>query len=241
MKPSQVASPTNPCFINPSACPVVTTFNQLVTAGRPEFQDLTGYERAVSAIETIAAQGVLQGIDSNHFAPGEPVSRSVFATAFSRIFSFPASSASILFSDIQKDDLNRIAYERAQPYMSAYVGESGAINFFPASQVTREDAALSAVGLLLAGNKLTLVEPAESDAILRSLDDNNGLSAKKIRSYIATALAHHLLQTDDEGEFDRAFGGHWFLNRADFAVLLISMETLFGPPPRNATSKHESK
>jgi hypothetical protein len=217
----------NLCMVDPAACASILGLNQLVTAGNPlqpvEFNDFAGYEWAVQAVKKVVSQGVLQGVSADHFAPAQLVTRSDFANGMARTLNI-RSRRSIVFSDVGTQHPMHAIYAAVQPYMIAYQDRTGSISFNAALPVDRQEAALTAVSLLVTSKRVKLVGGAQAEEILERLDDQK-LIPLALRPYVATAIKNGILTVDMRDK--KSFRPNSFLGRAEFAAMLVRLEEFF--------------
>ncbi|CDN45446.1 S-layer homology domain-containing protein, partial [Paenibacillus sp. P22] len=222
--PSEAPSPG--AAPSPSATPAPSLKPPPSSNPVPSFGDLDGTDWARSAIEEMAAKGIMLGVGGDKFAPNKPLTRAEFITALFRAFRLDAAETvgglsdvkpMRAFSDVKPDSWYAEAVAAAARL--GITGGTGAGNFEPNRVITREEMAVMAANVL---NYL---------GSLKSTDVNAKLAGFKDRSQIAGYARSSVAQLAALGVMNGA-GGDGFApkgkaTRAQAAVMLQRMLKLF--------------
>lgn len=190
-----------------------------------ELTDVSASSMEAKAIRNLVAQGVMTTVAPGKFAPAAPMDRRDFAVALQRLFNLPAPDKAVKFSDVHQEDATYAAIEAVAPYMDKQVPcpacDIGS-KFSPNAHVSRAQAAITLVRILLAQQKLQLMSETESDKVLSSVPDAQELP-KRTRPYIATAIQAGILECCAGNMIEAS----QLLSRADAAETLDNVQRRF--------------
>lgn len=184
----------------------------------PTFNDLGDFSWAQSAIESLAAQGIIKGVATGQFDPSGLVTRGQFAALMRRAFNLSQPSTSVTFSDVQSSDWDYSPIEAAIPYMDYYNQIGGGNSFHPDQPFDRQDVAAVMVRLLVSQGDTTLLSQTQAQSVLASVSDVGDI-APALQRYVATAIQDKIMIGVPGGGFDPL----GLLNRAQVAVVLDRM------------------
>jgi hypothetical protein len=112
-----------------------------------------------------------------------------------------APSFAITFTDVRPSDEIYPAVQAIGGFMNAQVlcpGCSLSTNYFPNEPVSRAVATVALVRILVADNKIQLLSPAESKAVLANISDASSLPSPSL-PYFATAIKNGILSVKAGG------------------------------------------
>jgi len=191
------------------------------------FSDLAGHDAAESAINSMAAQGIMHGLTPTQFAPEMPLTRGDFVIAMQRMFNLPPSQ-SIAFSDVAPANPVYPALQAVGPYLGRQLlcfGCALGTNFMPSQAISKAEAIFTMTRVLAALNKLQLLSPSDADSVLAGIPDLSELSPPS-RVYFATAIRNGISPLGPENRILPASE----VTRADAAVLLDRVQRKFDIP-----------
>ncbi|NIK76533.1 2',3'-cyclic-nucleotide 2'-phosphodiesterase/3'-nucleotidase/5'-nucleotidase [Paenibacillus castaneae] len=200
--PTPIPTPTP----TPSPTPTPTPIPVL------EFKDLDKVAWAKEAIETLAAKGIIKGIDGNNFAPNKYVSRAEFITMLVRALNLTDSGAVSQFKDIKQGVWYTDAITIADN--AGIVKGSGNGLFEPGRETTREEMAIMIANAL---KKQQVQLDSNSAALSKFADKSN------IASFAQEAVAQLTNAGIISGMDAKTFGPKGIANRAQAAVIIARM------------------
>ena len=186
----------------PQTEPAETTPGQeQSTTIRPTFSDMSGFDWAQTAVETLCAKGIVNGTGDGRFEPAREVRREEFVKMLAVAFELPLT-ADVEFADIAAGDW-------CAPYVGAavragFVRGMGGI-FGVGQTLRRQDAAVMAARALRMEESDGIVEFADSAEI-----------ADYARSAVNALAQAGILQGAEDGSFKP----NGVLTRAEAAVIL---------------------
>jgi cell wall-associated NlpC family hydrolase len=186
------------------------------------FSDTSSHLWAQGAIDSLATQGIVNGVGENRFAPEAAVTRAQFAAFLQRTFDLPELTAPLPFADVPLDSWAHSVIQAARQYMEYYGTSSGLAAFFPDVEVTREESAAAIVRILSARGKMRVVDAGTSTSILSGFKDAAMVRSAN-RTYVATAVQERILR----GQSDDTLNPGGNLTRAEAAVLLDRVQVSF--------------
>jgi hypothetical protein len=195
----------------------------------PELTDVSAGSFEAKAIKNLVGQGIMPPVAPGKFDPTATMKRGDFVVALQRLFNLPAPARQMKFSDVHQGDVAYTAIEAVAPYMDKQVPCPGCdigAKFSSDAHVSRAESAITLVRILLAQNKLQLLGDAESDKVLSSVPDSQGLP-KRTRPYIATAIQAGILECCAGNTIEST----QLLTRADAAETLDRVQRRFDIPP----------
>lgn len=170
------------------------------------FTDLTGYDWAQDAIETLARSGIIKGVSNNKFAPGKNISRCDFAILLVRAFKLESSNTEN-FADVSEGDY--FSSELAIARNTGIVCGIGDNRYAPRQAITREDMMVIVYrALTKLGYSLSYREQIEG------FDDISEIS-DYAREAVSMLIANNLI-SGDNGKINPKKA----TTRAEVAVLL---------------------
>ncbi|WP_094248338.1 MULTISPECIES: S-layer homology domain-containing protein [unclassified Paenibacillus] len=219
--PSETPSPTS-ATPAPSAIPAPSLKPSPSTKPVPSFGDLGGTDWARSAIEEMAAKGIMLGVGGDKFAPDKPLTRAEFITALFRAFRLDAAETAGGLSDVKPmrafSDVKPDAWYAEAVAAAARLGiagGTGAGKFEPNRAITREEMAVMAANALKHLNRLM---SADVNAELAGFKDR-GQIAGYARSSVAQLAALGVMN----GAGADGFAPKGKATRAQAAVVLQRM------------------
>jgi hypothetical protein len=203
--------------------------NQQVKFGG--FDDIgADYSWAQNAIQKLAEEGIIHGVDAHHFQPGGKLNRAQFAALLTQYFSLqPANPNQQDFKDVHIGDWDFTAIEASKDYMTMFTDIGGGYDFKPLLPINRSEAAVTLVQLLIKENAVQLVSADQANQILSTYKDAN-LIPQNLRIHVATAIQAGVLKGVGHNRFDPLST----LNRAQAATLLYNLQTQLQVPPTNS-------
>ncbi|HJV44357.1 MAG TPA: S-layer homology domain-containing protein [Bacillota bacterium] len=185
------------------------------------FEDIDdGFSWAKQAIEKLAEEGIIRGMDDHHFQPAGKLNRAQFAVLVSRFFTLQASDTTHEdFLDVHNGDWYFKDVEAAKDYMTWFTVDGG-YDFLPNQAINRAEAAVTLVQLLIKQNSIQLVSQDEANQILSVYEDAN-LIPQNLRIHVATAVKAGVIKGVAADRFDPLST----LNRAQAATLLYRLQT----------------
>ncbi|KKO54037.1 bifunctional 2',3'-cyclic-nucleotide 2'-phosphodiesterase/3'-nucleotidase [Paenibacillus sp. DMB20] len=208
-KPAQEPVPTSP------SKPAVPNVPQ-TPAPTPvvEFKDLGKAAWAQSSIQSLAAQGIIKGIDRNNFAPTKPITRAEFVALLVRALKLSETAASAgKFTDVKAGAWYADAVSAA--VKAGIVKGVGKGKFEPGRKITREEMAVMMANAMIAIGKL---QPVSSSEPLQKFADKS-----QIAPYAKTSVAQLIQQGIISGVQADRFAPKGIANRAQAAVIIYRM------------------
>lgn len=198
-----------------------------------QFQDVSiEFGWAKNAIQKLSDEGIIKGFDKHHFKPNGKITRAQFASLLSRYFDLkPAADAVQDYKDVAKNTWFFNDIEAAKDYMTEFKDLQGGYDFKPDQPMTRAEAAVSLVQILVKENAVQLVSADQANQILSGFKDANAIPVN-LRIHVATAIQNKVLQ----GEGNHRFNPNGTLNRAQAATLLFNLQTNVEVPPAGLTT-----
>jgi hypothetical protein len=126
---------------------------------------------------------------------GSAVTLGEFAKSVGQKFSLPQPDALVTFDDLRPSDPDYTAAQTVYPFLHRQlICPECALtsNFYPKNPLTRAQAAVVLVSILVAEDKITLLNQDETSDVLANVPDAESVSVFA-RPYIATALASGIL------------------------------------------------
>lgn len=185
----------------------------LILVGSKSFIDVPSTHWAYDAISTLAAKGVINGINEQRFAPNEPVTRADFAVMLIRALGLTAAASerSAAFTDVEA---NAYYYEAVTT-----AAQLGIINgyptgeFKPEQQIERQEMFVMAYKAIDKVDSLQLAS-AKDDAALAQFTDSSSVA-----SYAKQILASFVEQNIIQG-YDGKLEASRTTTRAEAAVFI---------------------
>lgn len=200
----------------------IKPFNLVINKGNSdeeEDEDTVNYESlnfsdvnkdfwAYSAIMELVNRGIIKGYTDKTFKPNEIVTRSEFATMFTKAMNLTSTGNTQTFADISTTSWDYQAVEAAKYYMTGFRQSDGSIYFYGNNAAVREDMAVALV-------KALNINVESNNAVLQQLyTDYNQISAN-LRDYVYTAYKNGLMVGSNN-----QFNPQGNLTRAEAATLL---------------------
>ncbi|WP_164716568.1 S-layer homology domain-containing protein [Paenibacillus whitsoniae] len=181
-----------------------------VKFGRPAFTDLASVSWAQSAIETLAAKGVIEGRSAQSFDPASRITRADFVVLLMRALELAAGKPTASFADVTSSDYYYTAIAAAQSYGIATGGSDN--RFEPEQAITREDTMVLTTRAL--EHLKRLPGGVQTSSALAPMKDAAELSAYAVQS-VAALVAAGIVQGDESGLHPKQT-----LTRAEAAVMI---------------------
>jgi len=182
------------------------------------YTDLIGYDWAKHSIETLSAEGLVEGVDAHSFAPSVPVTRADFARSLINTLGISARKYDIAasFSDVAADA--RYAREIAIGKAVGIFTGMGDGTFAPEANITRQDAIVLCVRALRYINRLG------GEGSVTHLDAyTDGAQVSDYAKFpMANMIAASIIKGDDTG----ALNPFANLTRAESAVVMLRMREI---------------
>lgn len=178
------------------------------------FNDMAGYSWAVAAADYLYQNGIINGVGSGRYAPGDNIRRCDFVVMLCRAYNFSGGSG-MAFADVPSGSYYASAVSTASG-LGIVNGDGN--NFRPNDQLTRQDAmviikrALEAAGWSLGGN---------TGSELYSFGDANSVSSYA-RDAVATLVRLGAVNGGSNGNLRPRAP----INRAEAAVILHYVMTM---------------
>jgi hypothetical protein len=172
---------------------------------------------------------MMQGVSATQFAPGMANTRGDFAVSVKRMFNLPQPAQSFEFPDVPGNSPIHAAVRAMAPFTGGNIlcfGCALGKNFLPTHPVSRAEATVTLVRILIGEKKLGLVDSTEADSLLAGVSDAQILPPPA-RVYFATAIKAGVIQVLPGNRIGPAVP----LTRADVAVLLDDVQRKFEIPP----------
>ncbi|RKD21437.1 S-layer homology domain-containing protein [Caminicella sporogenes DSM 14501] len=178
------------------------------------FKDLSGYEWARKAIESIASKGIIRGRGEGIFDPAAKITRAEFATLVTKLMGYTAEDIELSFKDVAKDAWYYKSIAAA--YKNGLIKGKSKSVFDPNGNITREEMSLIiAKALRQRGFKNAM--PDE----LNIFTDRDEISVWA-RDAVSMCVRESIIKGMEDGRFvprDKA-------NRAQAAVMLYRLYQL---------------
>jgi hypothetical protein len=189
---------------------------------------LQTHPAAQPAIASIVSQGIMRPVAVGQFAPDQPDSLGDFAVAAQSLFGLPPPSRPVQFTDVPPGSQYYAAIQAIAPYLHRQLlcfGCALSTELYVGQPVSRAEANMVVVSVLVAQNKLQLLTPPQANDVLATAPDAAVLPPPA-RVYFATGIKNGILPLADGSSIAPA-KPH---SRADIAVLLDSVQTKFKIP-----------
>ncbi len=182
------------------------------------YTDLAGYDWAKHSIETLSAEGLVEGIDELNFAPSVPVTRADFAKSLVNTLGLCARKYNVAdsFSDVAADAhyAREIAIGKA---IGIFTG-MGDGTFAPEANITRQDAIVLCVRALRYINRLG----GEGRVSYLEKYMDGATVSDYARFPMANMITASIIKGDDTGAL-KPFDN---LTRAESAVVMLRMREI---------------
>lgn len=155
----------------------------------------------VSSTDTVQAIAIATGAKVSSAAKvaytcsSTNVAQADFATSVQQRFSLAQPAQPVPFADLHPDDPNYAAAEAIYPYLHRQLLCPGCLltsNFSANVALTRAQASIALVSILIAEQKIQLLGTADTNRVLANVPDANSVPIPA-RPYIATAIANRIL------------------------------------------------
>ena len=156
------------------------------------FPDIQGTPHQ-TAIETLAARGIILGRGDNSFAPNDTMTRAEFAAIITRALSLPNRTANISFLDVPANVWYTRVVETAFYY--GIVNGTSATSFSPYGTITRQEAALMVARAARLAGINTDMNHAQVEHMLGQFEDGHTV-ATWTRGELAFLLCTGILRAN---------------------------------------------
>lgn len=173
------------------------------------FADIADLKWAKNAIETLGAQGIVEGVGGNRFAPSSKVTRADFTILLAKVLDLPAPHRESGFDDVSADSYYADAIAAAKE--AGIVQGKGDRTFGPQDRITRQDMFTMTARALVKLNKLQV--ESGTDALHVFTDD------KEVHAYAKVSLASLLRDGLIQGSGQKLLPNS-YATRAEAAVFL---------------------
>ncbi len=206
-KPSPTATPSATPAVTASATPAPTPTAAPVSG----FKDLGKVAWAQDAIDSLAAKGIIKGLDGTTFAPVKNLSRAEFVTMLVRALNLSDSGAATTFTDVKQGVWYTDTITMA--VNAGLVKGSGNGKFEPGREITREEMAI-----MVANALKEQLQPIDNNAALKQFADKS-----QIASYAQESIAQLTHLGIINGVGSEKFLPKGIANRAQAAVIIYRM------------------
>lgn len=144
---------------------------------------------------SLSSGGASQLATAETVRVSDPTTLGEFANSVEEKFALPQPDAPVGFDDVQPGDPNYIAAQAVYPFLHRQLlcPECALTsNFHEKNPLTRAQAAVALVSILVTQGRFTLATPEETSDVLANVSDADSVSVFA-RPYIATALADGIL------------------------------------------------
>lgn len=179
------------------------------------FNDMGGYSWAAAAVDYMQRNGVINGIGNGQYGPGQSIRRCDFVVMLCRAYGISDGGDRYVFADVPADSYYAAAVSAAS--RRGIVSGDGT-NFFPNSQLTRQDA------MVIIKNTLEQVGWSLSGGSTEELSyfGDGGSVAAYARDAVATLIRLGAINGDNNGNL-RPWDP---VTRAEAAVMLHFVMTM---------------
>jgi hypothetical protein len=157
---------------------------------------------------------------------------SEFANYAQEKFGLSQPERPVAFDDVQPSDSGYTAAQAVYPFLHTQLlcpGCALTSNFYGKHPLTRAQAAVALVSILVAERRITLITPEETSDVLANVPDADSMSVFA-RPYIATAIADGLLLLEP-GNLIRPAQPY---THTEMALLFDTVQRRFPPSPATA-------
>ncbi|ASA25177.1 bifunctional 2',3'-cyclic-nucleotide 2'-phosphodiesterase/3'-nucleotidase [Paenibacillus donghaensis] len=205
-----IATPTPSPTVAPSATPAPGTTPAPTVIPASGFKDLGKVAWAQTAIDYLAAKGIIKGLDANTFAPTKNVTRAEFVTMLVRSLNLSETGTASKFTDVKSN----VWYSSpiAIAVNAGLVQGSGNGKFEPKREITREEMAI-----MVANAMKGQLQPVDNAALSQFTDN------AKIAPYAKQAIAQLTKLGIVNGVDSGKFAPKGIANRAQAAVIIYRM------------------
>lgn len=172
------------------------------------FKDVKNNFWAYEAIMELVDRGILKGYTDKTFRPDATVTRSEFATMFTKALTLTYNGTTQTFTDVNNTSWDYNAVEAAKYYMTGYKTSDGKMYFYGSNPAVREDMAVALV------KALNLTVESNNTVLAQIFKDYNSISPN-LRDYVYTAYKNGIM-VGSNNEFKPQDN----LTRAEAATLL---------------------
>jgi hypothetical protein len=161
----------------------------LIVAGTMALIDRT------QAVLSSSSSANMQGDAIQVAEAGDPATLSEFAKSVQQQFALPQPNTPVTFDDVRRGDSDYAAAQAVYPFLHRRLlcPECDLTSSFsPKSSLTRAQAAVALVSILVTQEKISLLSPEQTSDVLANVPDADSVSVFA-RPYIATAFANGIL------------------------------------------------
>jgi len=173
-----------------------------------KFTDVNTDFWAYKAIMELVNRGIIKGYTDKTFKPDSVVTRSEFASMFTKALNLTASGNTQTFADVSTTSWDYQAVEAAKYYMTGFRQSDGTIYFYGGNAAVREDMAVALV-------KALNINVESNNAALQQLYTDYSSISANLRDYVYTAYKSGLMIGSNN-----KFNPQGNLTRAEAATLL---------------------
>jgi len=150
------------------------------------FSDVKSNFWAYEAIMELVDRGIIKGYTDNTFKPDSTVTRSEFASMFTKSLNLTTSNNTQTFTDVPISSWDYSAVEAAKNYLTGYKNSNGTMYFYGTNAAVREDMAVALVKAL----KVTV---ESNNTVLQQLYTDYSLISVNLRDYVYTAYKNGIM------------------------------------------------
>lgn len=157
------------------------------------------------------------------------VAKADFALSLQQRFNLPPPAKPVAYADLHPGDELYPAAQAIAPYLRRLILCSGCVlsaKFSPYKELTRAQAAVTLVSLLMASEKVQIVSQGEASRILEGVPDAKELPVAA-RPYIATAIQNEVLTLKAGNQLQ----GTAVYTREEMQAAFVTMQRKFNLPP----------
>jgi S-layer homology domain len=181
--------------------------NQSEHSPEPGLTDLPKDPSERAAIDRMLARGILVPKTATRFFPDVPMTRAEFAMAMQHMFNLGKPARPVIFPDLSPQSSVYIAVQAITPYLHTQILCAGCVlnrDFLPDRAITRDQATVILVSILIVRHTLNLLTGAAADRALARVTDVSRESPAA-RAYFATAVKNGLLIANRANKLELGF------------------------------------
>lgn len=155
------------------------------------------------------------------------VNRADIALLLQQAFSLPQPAHAVAYADVRSTDLIYPAAQAVTPFLNRQVLCPNCLlsaNFSPQRPISRAEAAITLVSILIAANKVQLLSAASANSVLNGVSDAGSLPPFA-RRYAATAIQNGVLALESGNMLQPSQP----YSHTELAAALNTIKAKFGP------------
>lgn len=184
--------------------------NYFIKENNPSFIDLSGFEGYAKYIENMASKGIIEGVGSDKYAPGNVLTRAEFATLLVKMLKIKTADSNNVFKDVNQNDWFAPYVNAA--YKVGLISGIGEDLFAPNEVITNQDAAI----ILIKALKYKGFETTSES--LANVKDINKIS-DYAKDSVSFAVSEGIISLDENSNFN----SQGTVNRAEAAKYIYNI------------------